>query len=147
MANAGQRATRTKKTIAKIITSDYSSDDTEHAKNGQDVKLIEQISASVTKSSTIITTTKTVKSSSEQKQKELSNEKITKSQSTKTTRSANKESTQNDSNNLFEQNAKLKTSTPRAVKNSVTETTNGNGVNLDDHVAFKEYKESGEYWK
>lgn len=147
--NAGQRATRTKKNSTKIITSDYSSDDTEVAKNGADAKLVNQSNAIVTKTTTIITTSsKVIKSSGEQKQKEVSNEKNTKSQTvTKSKRSATKESSQNDSNALFEQSAKLKTSTPHAVKTNVPESTNGNGVNLDKHIAFKEYKESGEYWK
>lgn len=84
----------------------------------------------------------------QQKQKE-----VTKSQTvTKSTRSAaTKESNQNDSNVIFEQNLKLKTSTPRAAKSNsaAAEITNGNGngLNLEEHVPFKEYKEAGEYWK
>lgn len=138
--NTGQRATRTKKTNAKIITSDYSSDDAEAAKNGK----VDQANTVVTKSTTIITTTsKVVKSSTDQKAKEVAGEKVAKA--TKSTRSVVKESIQNDSNVLFEQNAKLKTSTPRAAKSNAN--ANGNGLNLDEHIAFKEYKESGEYWK
>lgn len=60
---------------------------------------------------------------------------------------AAREASQNESNLLLEHNAKLKTSTPRAAKeinNSFNNITNG--VNLEDHVAYKEYKEAGEYW-
>lgn len=112
----------------------------------------------VTKTTTV-TTSKSVKSITGE---QLLNEKqqhqsqtVTKSAAA-TTRS--REANQNESNLLLEQNAKLKTSTPRVNKdkeaNAANNSTNNssfnssitNGTNLEDHVAFKEYKDAGEYW-
>lgn len=109
----------------------------------------------ITKTTTI-TTSKTVKTNSgeqvlSEKQQQQSHS-VTKS-ATAATRAAaaTREANQNESNLLLEQNAKLKTSTPRAShkesNNSFNNSSNiTNGVNLEDHVAFKEYKEAGEYW-
>lgn len=112
----------------------------------------------VTKTTTIITH-KTVKNSSGElvaNERQHQSQTVTKSAAAAaaTKRSANstREANQNESNLLLEQNAKLKTSTPRAAANS-KETNNSfthnhttNGNNLEDHAAFKEYKEAGEYW-
>lgn len=90
-------------------------------------------------------------------EKQHQSQTITKS-SAASTRSANtREANQNESNLLLEHNAKLKTSTPRANKevhslihnnstNNSSNTSITNGTNLEDHAAFKEYKEAGEYW-
>ncbi|XP_055309742.1 klaroid protein-like [Sitodiplosis mosellana] len=158
-----QRSTRTKRNAAKATN-----DESQTVVNKETVALIansvavvpQAISASeqtVTKTTTVITS-KSVKSLTGE---QLLNEKqqhqtqtMTKS-SAATTRS--REANQNESNLLLEQNAKLKTSTPRANKdkdasnNSNNSSFNNsssitNGTNLEDHVAFKEYKEAGEYW-
>lgn len=108
----------------------------------------------VTKTTTIITS-KTVKNSSGEhllNEKQQESQTVTKSSSAATTRS--REANQNESNLLLEQNAKLKTSTPRANKDASKDASNNsfnnssitNGTNLEDHAAFKEYKEAGEYW-
>lgn len=110
----------------------------------QAIAATEQI---VTKTTTI-TTQKTVKNSSGE---QVSNEKQSQSQTvTKSSArlAASREANQNESNLLLEHNAKLKTSTPRAAKdaNSFNSSNITNGTNLEDHAAFKEYKEAGEYW-
>lgn len=108
----------------------------------------------ITKTTTI-TTSKTVKTNSgehvlSEKQQQQSHS-VSKSAAAATRAAATREANQNESNLLLEQNAKLKTSTPRAshkeANNSFNNSSNiTNGVNLEDHVAFKEYKEAGEYW-
>lgn len=114
----------------------------------------------VTKTTTI-TTHKTVKNSSGElvaNERQHQSQTITKSATAAVTKrsaaAANntREANQNESNLLLEHNAKLKTSTPRAgannkeVNNSFTNNITTNGNNLEDHAAFKEYKEAGEYW-
>ncbi|XP_031631536.1 uncharacterized protein LOC116345911 [Contarinia nasturtii] len=153
-----QRSTRTKRNAAKATTNDVAES---NSVNKETVALIansvavvpQAISATeqtVTKTTTVISS-KTVKTSSGE---QLSNEKQHQSQTvTKSTRS--REANQNESNLLLEQNAKLKTSTPRANKDGSSANSNNssfnnisitNGTNLEDHAAFKEYKEAGEYW-
>lgn len=110
----------------------------------------------VTKTTLVTTTTtKTVKKGAEQVDKQHTVEKQSKTSSTRS--AATREASQNESNLLLEQNAKLKTSTPRANKaapvndssftNGSTNTTAIMAVpGLEDHAAFKEYKDAGEYW-
>lgn len=160
-----QRSTRTKRNAAKI-TNDI---DVQSVVSKETVALIansvavvpQAISATeqtMTKTTTVITS-KTIKNSSGEL---LSNEKqhqsqtVSKSSAAAITRS--RESNQNESNLLLEQNSKLKTSTPRANKDASSNNSNSNnssfnnsssitnGTNLEDHVAFKEYKDAGEYW-
>lgn len=149
-------STRPKRNAAKTITSDYSSDDgsTDSARlNKETAALIANsvavvpnaIEQNVTKTTTVITT-KTIKSGIEHVP--ISQ---TSTKSSVTTRSLNREVNQNDSNTIFEQNYKLRTSTPHGVKtgsaNSSYSDTSTNGLNLEEHPPFKEYKEAGEYWK
>lgn len=104
-------------------------------------------SSTVTQKTTIVTTTKSVKSNSGEQV--ALNEKTQTINKTASTRSAaTRESNQNESNLLLEQNAKLRTSTPRANNKEINfhDTSITNGANLEDHAAFKEYKEAGEYW-
>lgn len=108
----------------------------------------------VTKTTLITTTTaKTVKKGNDQVEKQQTIEKQSKTSTTRTAAAAaSREASQNESNILLEQNAKLKTSTPRINKshalNEITFTNGSTTVNsnLDEHAAFKEYKEAGEYW-
>lgn len=101
----------------------------------------------VTKTTLVTTTTtKSVKKGGEQIEKQQN---VTKTSSTRS--AASREANQNESNFLLEQNAKLKTSTPRVTRNthenaSFNDVSITNGTNLEDHAAFKEYKEAGEYW-
>lgn len=154
-----QRSTRTKRNAAKA--NDIASSEP-NAVNKETVALIansvavvpQAIAASeqtVTKTTTVITS-KTVKTSSGE---QLLNEKQHQSQTvTKSSAAAlrSRETHQNESNLLLEKNAKLKTSTPRVNKDassnnsSFSNSSFTNGTNLEDHVAFKEYKEAGEYW-
>lgn len=106
----------------------------------------------VTKTTTI-STSKTVKTSSGEQllsEKQQQSQTVTKSASTRS--ASTREANQNESNLLLEQNAKLKTSTPRVSNNKEAHhsfnnsSSITNGVNLEDHAAFKEYKEAGEYW-
>lgn len=103
------------------------------------------IEQNITKTTTVVTT-RTVKSGVEQLPLSQSSNKTS-----VTTRSVNRETNQNDSNTLFEQNLKLRTSTPRAGNsgsaNSSYSDSSKSGVNLEEHPPFKEYKEAGEYWK
>lgn len=158
-----QRSTRTKRNAAKTTANDVAET---NAVNKETVALIansvavvpQAISATeqtVTKTTTVITS-KTVKNSSGEhllNEKQHQSQTVTKSSSSATTRS--REANQNESNLLLEQNAKLKTSTPRANKDASANNSNNssfnnisitNGTNLEDHAAFKEYKEAGEYW-
>lgn len=111
----------------------------------------------VTKTTTI-TTHKTVKNSSGdllQNERQHQSQTVTKSSAAASTKRTTREANQNESNLLLEHNAKLKTSTPRvsaankeasSANNSFTNNSITNGNNLEDHAAFKEYKEAGEYW-
>lgn len=113
-------------------------------------KALEQ---NITKTTTIITT-KTIKTAASE---QLPVSQVTKTDKTSVaTRSLNREINQNDSNTLFEQNLRLRTSTPRgsgvglnssSANSSYSDTSINNGVNLEEHPPFKEYKEAGEYWK
>lgn len=103
---------------------------------------------------TTITTSKTVKTSGgeqvlNEKQQQQQTQTVTKT-SAATRSAATREANQNESNLLLEHNAKLRTSTPRAsakdANNSFNNISITNGLNLEDHAAFKEYKEAGEYW-
>lgn len=114
---------------------------------------------------TTTTTTKTVKNGTELVDKQHTVEKQSKTSSTRAAAAAaavaaastvSRETSQNESNLLLEQSARLKTSTPRTNKSinlNDLSFTNGSSTiaaaavpNLEDHVAFKEYKEAGEYW-
>lgn len=110
----------------------------------------------VTKTTTT-TTHKTVKNSSGElvaNERQHQSQTVTKSASSAVTKRSTREANQNESNLLLEHNAKLRTSTPRAAANNkevnnsfnVTNNVTTNGNNLEDHAAFKEYKEAGEYW-
>lgn len=153
-------STRTKRSTAKVSNDVAPAEP--NAVNKETVALIansvavvpQAIAASeqtVTKTTTVITS-KTVKTSSgEQVLNEKSHQSQTVTKSSAATRS--REANQNESNLLLEQNAKLKTSTPRANKDASSNNSSfnnsssiTNGTNLEDHVAFKEYKEAGEYW-
>lgn len=57
------------------------------------------------------------------------------------------ETSQNDVNNFFELNQKYKTSTPVTSGNTQSSGIDVSNGNLSDHIAYKEYKEAGEYWK
>lgn len=141
-----QRATRTKRTT-KIVTSENNS---ESALNRDTAALIansvavvpqavaasEQVS-SITKTTTVITR----KVVSDAPIVELRSSNV----STKLTRSSNREIDQNVSNEVIERNAKLRTSTPQKLSDS--NNSSYNDVNLEEHPAYKEYKEAGEYWK
>lgn len=161
-----QRPNRAKRTSARVA-----SENTE-AVNKETAALIastvavvpEAIHAAevVTKTTLVTTTTtstKTVKKGAELVDKQHTVEKQSKTSSTRA--AATREASQNESNLLLEQNAKLKTSTPRANKSiTLTDTSFTNGSSnttaitaasaaiptLEDHAAFKEYKEAGEYW-
>lgn len=157
-----QRSTRTKRNAAKTTNDIISAEP--NTVNKETVALIansvavvpQAIAASeqtLTKTTTIITS-KTVKSSSGEQllnEKQHQSQTVTKSSSAATTRST-REANQNESNLLLEQNAKLKTSTPRVNKDASNNSSFNNsssitnGTNLEDHVAFKEYKDAGEYW-
>lgn len=130
-----QRSTRTKK--VQNSSENSISDAAKHVSSA-----VEQNSVT-TKTTTVVTTSSKVVKASGDKQRDTP--KAQTKSSSKTTR----EVSQNESNLLFEQAAKLKTSTPRSVKlNTSGELSiNGNGLNLDEHVPFKEYHEAGEYWK
>lgn len=154
-----QRSTRTKRNASKV-TNDIEPQSVSKetvALIANSVAVVPQAIAAteqtVTKTTTVIPS-KTVKNSSGEL---LSNEKqhqsqtVTKSSAAAITRS--REANQNESNLLLEQNAKLKTSTPRANKDASSNNSSfnnsssiTNGTNLEDHVAFKEYKDAGEYW-
>lgn len=164
-AAPGPRSARTKRNAAKVITSDYSSDGSiESARvNKETVALIassvavvpsaltasEQQVTTVTKTTTVTTTKKSVKGSDEPVVQSKSSGAVT-SSTTKTTRSSNRETEQNESNVLLE---KLRTSTPRQASASANvvfsfnDISTTNGVNLEEHVPFKEYRDAGEYWK
>lgn len=153
---ATQRSTRTKRNVTK--SNDAPAEPNAVNKDtaaliANSVAVVPQAIAAteqiVTKTTTTtISTQKTVKNSSGEN---VSNDKQQQSHSvTKSSArlAAAREANQNESNLLLDHNAKLKTSTPRVVKdanNSFNNITNGN-VNLEDHVAYKEYKEAGEYW-
>lgn len=140
-----QRATRTKRTT-KIVSSENNS---ESALNRDTAALIansvavvpqavaasEQVS-SITKTTTV--TTKRVVSDAPIVELRSSNV------STKLTRSSNREIDQNVSNEVIERNAKLRSSTPQKLNDS---NNSSYGVDLEEHPAYKEYKEAGEYWK
>lgn len=158
------RTARTKRTSAKVITSDYSSDGSVDSArvNKETAALIassiavvplalnaaEQVTT-VTKTTSVITK-KSTKGSDEPAVQTKTAAAVT-SSTTKSTRSSNREAEQNESNVLLEKSLKLRTSTPHpasAANNaSFNENTTTNGTNLDVHVPFKEYKEAGEYWK
>lgn len=158
-------STRAKRNAAKVATANDAPIET-NVVNKETVALIansvavvpQAIAASeqtVTKTTTVITS-KTVKASSgELLLNEKQHQSQTVSKSVAATRS--REANQNESNLLLEQNAKLKTSTPRINKEAYKDVSSNNssfnssgsitnGVNLEDHVAYKEYKEAGEYW-
>lgn len=102
---------------------------------------------------TIVTSSKTVKTSSgEQILNEKQQSHLTTTKSAAVTAQRSRENLQNESNLLLEQNAKLKTSTPNRASRSNKEQfisfndaniTNGDG---NEHAAFKEYVDAGEYW-
>lgn len=164
-----QRTARTKRNVAKVVTSDYSSDGSiDSARvNKETAALIassiavvpsaltasEQVTT-VTKTTTVITK-KSVKGSDEPAVQSKTAAAVT-SSTTKSTRSSNRETEQNESNVLLEKNLNLKnlrTSTPRQASNTVNVVTSfndistTNGTNPDEHVPFQEYKDAGEYWK
>lgn len=154
---ATQRPTRTKRNATKA-TNDAPAEPNAVNKDtaaliANSVAVVPQAIAAteqiVTKITTV-TTQKTVKNSSGE---QVSNEKQQQSQTvTKSSArlAASREANQNESNLLLEHNAKLKTSTPRAAakdaNNSFSNVNITNGNNIEDHAAFKEYKDAGEYW-
>lgn len=142
-----QRSTRTKRTTK--ITSENNSDDVltrdtaalianSLAVVPQAAAASEQVS-SITKTTTIIT--KKVVSDGVNRASPV----VELRSSNKTTRSSNRETDQNTTNDLIEKSAKLRTSTPQKLNDS--NNSSFNDINLEEHPAYKEYKEAGEYWK
>lgn len=155
-----QRTTRPKRNAAKIITNDEQQTPTVNKDTAaliansvavvpSAISVAEQnaTTLSTVSKTTIVTTTKSIKTSGGE---HVSNEKSQTVNKTASTRSAATRETnnQNESNLLLDQNSKLRTSTPRANNKEIhfNETSITNGANLEDHAAFKEYKEAGEYW-
>lgn len=68
-----------------------------------------------------------------------------------------KEANQNDINNIFEENSqiRIRTSTPIQSSTSVSAARNihanvspvSNGSSANEHAAYKEYRDAGDYWK
>lgn len=132
-----QKSVTVKKT--RTVTSDYSSDNT----SPEVVVSIKKLSAAAitektTKSITTTTSTTTTSSSS----KETASKSSSQSQTP-----AIKEVRQNEVNKVLEdtQTAILRTSTPKAGSKSHKKITL-TPEELQRHVAYKEYKDAGEYW-
>lgn len=161
-----QRTARTKRSSAKVITSDYSSDGSVDSSrvNKETAALIASsiavVPSALTASEQVTTVTKTTTVITKKSSKGADEPSVVQSKSaaaavtsstTKTTRSSNREAEQNESNVLLERNLKLRTSTPRQASANVVTSFNDisttNGTKLEEHVPFKEYKEAGEYWK
>uniref|UniRef100_A0A1Q3FVB3 Putative spindle pole body protein n=1 Tax=Culex tarsalis TaxID=7177 RepID=A0A1Q3FVB3_CULTA len=130
-----QKSASVKKT--RTVTSDYSSDNT----SPEVVVSIKKLStdAVTEKATKVITTSMTITTSSTSSSaKESSSPKST---------PAVKEVRQNETNKVLEatQTAILRTSTPKASSKSHKKNTL-TPEELKQHVAYKEYKEAGEYW-
>uniref|UniRef100_A0A1Q3FWT8 Uncharacterized protein n=1 Tax=Culex tarsalis TaxID=7177 RepID=A0A1Q3FWT8_CULTA len=130
-----QKSASVKKT--RTVTSDYSSDNT----SPEVVVSIKKLStdAVTEKATKVITTSMTITTSSTSSSaKESSSPKST---------PAEKEVRQNETNKVLEatQTAILRTSTPKASSKSHKKNTL-TPEELKQHVAYKEYKEAGEYW-
>lgn len=142
---AAQKTTRSKRTTTKIITENNSDNvltrDTA-ALIANSVAVVPQAAAASEQVSSITKTTTTIT------KKIVSDGGIRATptvevKSLKTTRSSNREVDQNISNSLIEK--KLRSSTPHKLNDS--NNSSFNDPNLEEHPAYKEYKEAGEYWK
>lgn len=151
-------------------TASSSARTTRSTKSSKNDKNVEEVSSSITTATEMIIVSESFVASSvitgaietaashqkeSSKSKKLTieggsklSEKSTKMSKLATAKSA-KEIAQNESNQEFEQNASLRTSTPilRKSKQRTLSPPQIKNGDLSDHIAYKEYKDAGEYWK